>query len=156
MASLDELDKKLWKKLKKDAGIKKAKWFKKADASVGKYIESMSKAKAKFESTKVTADLLSYMSALEDLEKVFGKFLDKKGLDAEIDDSDMKKGEKEKLISEIDNWKKEISGETDGLKKKIAKINKSTGGDMKKIDALDAKNKKAFWDKSGISDTFNI
>ena len=45
---LGDLDGKFWKNLKKQAGIKSSGWFKKADASVGKHIEDLNKARLKF------------------------------------------------------------------------------------------------------------
>lgn len=153
--NLADLDGKFWKTLKKQAGIKSSGWFKKADASVGKYIEALNKAREKFLHTDLSEDLLDYQKALDKLADTFDKFIDKKGLD-EVDSGDLKKKEKDDLLADIKAWGLEIAAAKEDLDKKLKKLVISTGGDLKKIDKLDRVKKKAVWDQSGISDTFNI
>ena len=153
--SLDDLDKKLWKRLKKEAGIKSSKWFKKADASVGKYIESMNKAKKKFEQSQMATDLLKFQDALDDLNKAFNKFADAKHLD-DIPDTDLKADEKKKLYADIATWKDDIQDAKDKLDKKIKKLVNATGGDVKKINSMEAKKRVAVWNQIGIGDTFDL
>ena len=67
---LSELDKKFWKELKKNAGIKSSGWLKKADAAVGAKIEALNKARGKFDTIGTTQELLKYIDALEELSRV--------------------------------------------------------------------------------------
>lgn len=152
---LEDLDGKFWKTLKKNAGIKSSGFFKKADASVGKHIEALNKAREKFEYSQITEDLLDYQKKLDKLAETFDKFIDSKKLD-EIGEEDLKKKEKEELASDIKEWSKEIAAAKEDLDKKLKKLLLAAKGDLKKLDVLDKEKKKAVWDKSGISDTFNL
>lgn len=146
--SIYDLDKKLWKELKKNAGVKKSKWFQKADAAVGKHIEAVVKARDKFESGGyLVSDLLKYQSAIEQLEKVFDKFVDSKGL-AEIDDGDLKKEEKKKLVAEITNWKNELDKILVGLDKGISTLLKAVNNDVDKLDKAEKGKRKEVLDKT--------
>ncbi|MDX1948365.1 MAG: hypothetical protein SFU86_23450 [Pirellulaceae bacterium] len=153
--SLAELDGKFWKTLKKQAGIKSSGWFKKADASVGKQIETLNKAREKFELSDLTEDLLSYQKALDKLAETFDKFVNKKGLD-EVEEGDLKKKEKEELAADIKSWSEEIAAAKVDLDQKIKKLLLAVGGDLKKLDKLEKAKKKEVWKQVGFNDTFNI
>ena len=153
--NLEDLDGKFWKTLKKKAGIKSSGWFKKADASVGKHIDALNEARKKFRFSDLTEDLLKYQEALDKLASTFSKFMDVKGL-KEIEEDDIKKAEKEALVEEIQEWDRQIQQAKKDLQGKIEKLMKATGGDVKKIDKLDKGKKREVWDKTGISDTFNL
>jgi len=142
--SLDHLDKKLWKKLKSNAGIKSTKLFTKADASVGKHIANMNKAKKKYQTTYMYADLLKYITELGKLRKSFDSFFDAKGL-KEFEAHDPKG----QLGKEIQVWKKQIA-ETE---KELVKKFKAADGkikDKKVFEQADAKSKKEPWRKMGF------
>ena len=153
--NLADLDGKFWKNLKKQAGVKSSGWFKKADASVGKHIEALNKAREQFVHTDLTEDLLKYQKALDKLAETFDKFVDKKELD-EVDEGDLKKKEKQDLAADILAWSKEIADAKADLDEKLKNLLLAVGGDLKKLDKLDRGKKKAVWDQSGISKTFNL
>jgi len=153
--SLEELDSKFWKTLKKNAGIKSSGFFKKADASVGKHIEALNKAREKFEFTQLTEDLFSYQKALDKLADTFDKFVSAKHLD-EIEENDLKKKEKDELVLEIKKWSGQIATAKEDLDKKLKKFVASLGDKLDKFDSLEGPKKKVVWDKIGISDTFNL
>ena len=116
--SLDELDKKTWKQMKKEAGIKSAGWFKKADASVGKYVEAAQKARKRFEDGALAEDLIKYQDALNNLSNAFDEFVKSKGLE-KMEDGELEHSERKVLLQDIKDWKEEIDEvlERDDLKK---------------------------------------
>src|SRR5579859_1873483 len=63
-----------WKKVKKDAGIKKTKWYVAGSVAVGSKIEALNKARAAYKSTKSMKDLMKYFKTLEDFSKALDKF----------------------------------------------------------------------------------
>lgn len=72
---LKNMTKSNWEALKKNAGIKSAKWYEKAHADVGGYIDKMQKARTKYKANKNDQTVKEYNSALVDLHKAFDKFL---------------------------------------------------------------------------------
>jgi hypothetical protein len=147
MTALADLDKKLWKELKKDAKIKSSGWFKKADASVGKHIAALNKAREKFESTKMAGDLLKYQAALDTLAAAFDAFCSKKGLDELQDGADVKK---EDLRDQIEDWRSDIAAEKSLLDIEIAKLKKAAGPNLEKLDQLEAQKRIEVWNKSKL------
>jgi hypothetical protein len=145
---IEDLDKKLWKELKKNAGIKNSSWFKKADAAVGKHLSAVGKARDKFEKGGyLLEDLLKYQSALQDLDKVFDKFMDTKGLD-DVDEGELKAKEKKELAAEIEDWKEQIDTLLQGLDKGIKTLMKAVGNDVKKLDSAEKGKRKQIMDKT--------
>jgi hypothetical protein len=110
MVALKNLDKKEWKRLKKDADIKSNPWWKKADAAVGSAIDKYQTARGKWHSGKSFDNFMKYMGALEDLDKTFGKFLNKKDLTKNTASQD--------LQSDIEEWRQEITSKRAALEKK--------------------------------------
>ncbi len=150
---LEDLDKKFWKELKKKAGIKSTGFFKKADAAVGSKIEAVNKARSRFVDIGTTAELLKYRDALQALSDTFDKFCSKKSLD-DIDETDVKKTEKEQLVDDIEDWKKEIDDALTNLNKKFKQISttlEKKGGD-KVLESMDAEKRLDFWQKTGVLD----
>ena len=80
-ASLDHLDKTTWKLIKKEAGIKKSGFLKKADANVGSNITKFKAAHAKWAATRIklpSGDLKLLQSAIaagEALQTALKKFV---------------------------------------------------------------------------------
>lgn len=150
---LEDLDKKFWKELKKKAGIKSTGFFKKADAAVGSKIEALNKARDRFKDIGTTAELLKYKDALEALAVTFDKFCSKKSLD-DIDETDVKKDEKEQLAKDIEQWNVDIAIALQKLDKKFTKIKETLdkkGGDEMLLK-MDAGKRLDFWEKTGILD----
>ncbi|ADB14927.1 hypothetical protein Psta_0231 [Pirellula staleyi DSM 6068] len=145
--NLDDLDKKLWKKLKSNAGIKSSGFFKKADASVGKYISAAVKARDKFADTYLAEDLLKYQDALKKLDEAFDKFVTTKHLD-DIDDGDLKANEKKELASEIESWREQIDKLIKGLDSGVKTLYKGVGGDWGKFDQAEKGKRKVVMDKT--------
>lgn len=73
--TLANLTKDGWSKLKKDAGIKSAGFFKKHDAAVGKAVASFQKARKKWAGTPGLQSSIDLFTAMSSLEKAFDKFL---------------------------------------------------------------------------------
>lgn len=145
---IEDLDKKLWKDLKKNAGIKNSGWFKKADASVGKHLAAVGKARDKFEKGGyLLEDLLKYQDSLKELDKVFDKFMDTKGLD-DVDEGELKAKEKKELATEIEDWKEQIDKLVSGLDKGIKTLLKAVGNDVKKLDSAEKGKRKQIMDKT--------
>lgn len=107
---LKNLTKSYWANLKKDAGIAKSSWYKKADANVGPAITKLEKARAGWKKEKCYETFLKYVSALESLDKSFDKFVDKKDVESTA--------EKKNIVKEIMDWKKEVADKLSNLKKK--------------------------------------
>jgi hypothetical protein len=147
MTALADLDKKLWKDLKKDAKIKSSGWFKKADASVGKHIAALNKSREKFESSKMAGDLLKYQAALNALADAFDAFSSKKGLDDLQDGADIKK---EALRNQIEDWRRDIAAEKNLINTEIAKLKQAAGPNLEKLDELEAQKRIEFWNKSKL------
>jgi len=118
--SLDDLDKKIWKQMKKEAGIKSAPWFKKADASVGKYVEAAKKARLRYQDGKLAEDLIKYQDALQKLAEAFDDFVSSKGLNS-VDDEQLEFSEKKVLLNDIKDWQTEIQEVLEKLKKALLK-----------------------------------
>jgi hypothetical protein len=110
VVALKKLDKKEWKRLKKDADIKSNPWWKKADAAVGSAIDKYQTAREKWHSNKSLETFSKYMGALGDLDKTFGKFLDKKDLTKNTASKD--------LQSDIEAWRQEITSKLAALARK--------------------------------------
>ncbi len=146
---LEDLDKKTWKKLKSDAGIKATPWFKKSDASVGSYVAKAIKARESYQATLLATDLLKYQDALGDLKKAFEDFIDSKGL-TELGKSDKKYDKKSDLLKEIQDWINEINDEINSTKLALAKFGKVLGDDPEKFEKAEAKKKKEVWGKMGL------
>lgn len=144
---LEDLDKKLWKKMKSSAGIKSSGFFKKADSSVGKYIAAAIKARNKFEDGYLAEDLLAYKDALKDLDKAFDKFVTAKHLD-DIDDSAFKANEKKELAAEIDTWRDRIDTLLKGLDSGVKTLLKATDNDLEKLDQAEKGKRKAIMDRT--------
>jgi hypothetical protein len=70
----------MWSALKKNAGIAKAPWWKAADAAVGPALGKLETAKKKWEAKNSYETAGSYVVALFDVHKAFGKFITKKDL----------------------------------------------------------------------------
>jgi hypothetical protein len=147
MTALAELDKKLWKELKKDAKIKSSGWFKKADASVGKHIAALNKAREKFESSKMASDLLKYQAALNSLATAFDAFSSKKGLDELQDGADVKK---EALRDQIEDWRNDIAAERTLINSEIQKLQQAAGPNLEKLDQIEAQKRIEVWNKSKL------
>jgi hypothetical protein len=147
-AILDKDFTKVWQGLKKNAGIKSSPWFKKADAAVSKKVEAYQKALAKAKSG-LAEDLLKVGEALTAMEQAFTKFVDAKGLD-DIAEKDLKKAEKTALVNEIKKYKLEVTQERVSFDAKWKKLSELTGGDIKKIQALEASKKKELWKEMGV------
>ena len=145
--ALADLDKKLWKDLKKDAKIKSSGWFKKADASVGKHIATLNKAREKFESSKMASDLLKYQAALNALADAFDAFSSKKGLDDLQDGANLKK---EALRNEIEGWRRDIAAEKNLINTEIAKLQQAAGPNLEKLDQIEAQKRIDVWNKSKL------
>jgi hypothetical protein len=139
---------KVWQALKKNAGVKSSPWFKKADAAVSKKVEAYQKAVAKAKSG-LSSDLVKVKDALEAMDKAFKDFLDTKGLN-EVKETDLKKTEKETLVKEITNYKREVEEEKKKFEVQFKKLMAACKNDLKKIDSLDAKKKVEIWDSMGI------
>lgn len=73
--ALKLMTKSSWETKKKNAGIKSAKWYEKAHADVGGYIDKMQKARTKYQANKNDQTVKEYNSALVDLQKAFEKFV---------------------------------------------------------------------------------
>ena len=147
MTALADLDKKLWKELKKDAKIKSSGWFKKADASVGKHIAALNKAREKFESSKMASDLLKYQAALNTLSVAFDDFSNKKGLDQLQDGADVKK---DALRQQIEGWRRDIATEKTLIDTEIQKLKAAAGPNLEKLDQLEAQKRIDIWNKSKL------
>lgn len=145
--NLEDLDKKLWKKLKSNAGIKSSGFFKKADSSVGKYIAAAVKARDKFTDTYLAEDLLKYQDALKKLDEAFDKFVTAKHLD-DIDEGDLKAKEKKELADEIDSWRDQIDKLIKGLDSGVKTLYKGVGGDWEKFDKAEKGKRKVVMDKT--------
>jgi hypothetical protein len=147
MTALADLDKKLWKDLKKDAKIKSSGWFKKADASVGKHIAALNKAREKFESSKMASDLLKYQAALNALADAFDAFSSKKGLDDLQDGANVKK---EALRNQIEGWRRDIAAEKNLINTEIAKLQQAAGPNLEKLEQLEAQKRIEIWNRSKL------
>jgi hypothetical protein len=147
MTALADLDKKLWKDLKKDAKIKSSGWFKKADASVGKHIAALNKARERFENSKMASDLLKYQDTLNALAAAFDAFSSKKGLDDLQDGADIKK---EALRNQIEGWRRDIAAEQNVINTEIAKLKQLAGPNLEKLDRLEAQKRIEVWNKSKL------
>ncbi len=145
--NLDDLDKKLWKKLKSNAGIKSSGFFKKADSSVGKFISAAVKARDKFTDSYLATDLVKYQDALKALDDAFDKFVTSKHLD-EIDDGDLKANEKKELAKEINAWRDEIDKLVNGMNSGVKTLFKAVDGDWEKFDKAEKGKRKAVMDKT--------
>lgn len=147
--NLKDLDKQLWKELKKNAGIKKAGFFKKADASIGKYIENLNKAREKFQRDDLLEDLVEYHKALEKLAENFDKFVEVKHLDA-IDEDDLNREQKEELRREITKWSQQIQTEYQSMLGAYRRINQLAEEQRTTINSLDKQKKKEVWKSIGV------
>lgn len=146
---LEDLDSKFWKELKKNAGIKKSGWFKKADAGIGGLIEKVNKTRDAFRNSDMVEDLFKYQKALDALAEGFSKFIEKKNLD-DISEDDVKKEEKEELVADLKEWSKEIDRAKKDLDGKILKLHKAVDGDFKKIEQSEKKKRREVWNKMGL------
>lgn len=135
--ALKNLKKAYWTKLKDDAGIAKAPWYKKADAAVGPAIAKLEKARARWKGEKSFDTYLGYFNALEALDDAFSKFVKKKDVDSSA--------EKKDVAKEINDWRDEIASKLDRLKTKYP------------ISKLEALNKQAMGDRAAdIFEKLNV
>jgi hypothetical protein len=118
-----------WRKLKKAAGIESQPFWKKADANVGPAIDKVDAARAKWKQKKDKETALSYILALEKLDKAFDKFLAKK----DVASSDVKQD----LAKQIAGWKDEVKDKLKKLQVLLPKLAKDWNDDgMKIIDSI--------------------
>lgn len=145
---LDKKFSRLWQSLKKNAGVKASPWFKKADAAVSPKFEVYQQALGQAKSGLV-GDLLKLGKALRDLEEMFVKFVDAKGL-APLGDDDAKKTEKQALVNEIKRCKSEVQHERSMFDSRLKSALAAADNDLKKLDSIEASKKKELWKGFGI------
>jgi hypothetical protein len=99
-----------WKKVKKDAGIKKTKWYVAGSVAVGSKVEALNKARAEYKATKSLKSIMKYFKTLEDFAKALDKFAAEK---------DFKKDVNGALAAAIVGWRKEATDKSMSLAKKV-------------------------------------
>jgi hypothetical protein len=99
-----------WKKVKKDAGIKKTKWYVAGSVAVGSKVEALNKARAEYKATKSLKSIMKYFKTLEDFAKALDKFAAEK---------DFKKDVNGALATAIVGWRKEATDKSISLAKKV-------------------------------------
>jgi hypothetical protein len=99
-----------WKKVKKDAGIKKTKWYVAGSVAVGAKVEALNKARAEYKGAKSLKAIMKYFKTLEDFAKALDKFAAEK---------DFKKDVNGALAAAIVGWRKEASDKSISLAKKV-------------------------------------
>jgi hypothetical protein len=99
-----------WKKVKKDAGIKKTKWYVAGSVSVGSKIEALNKARAEYKSAKSLKSIMKYFKTLEDFAKALNKFAAEKDFKKDVDGA---------LATAIVGWRKEAAEKSISLAKKV-------------------------------------
>ncbi len=106
MPKLEDLTKKEWTRIKKNAGIEKEKKFLKSDASVGKHVSTLVSARDKFNTTPSKKSLETYFLALTRLGKALTDFSNAKDLDTKAAKS---------LKTDIGAWQREIDAKSKSL-----------------------------------------
>src|SRR5437660_1198581 len=96
--ALSALTSDVWKVVKKDAGIKKTKWYVAGSVSVGSKVEAVNKARAAYKSSKNWKTINKYITTLDALEKALGKFVKEKDFKKDVDG---------KLAAMIHGWQVE-------------------------------------------------
>jgi len=99
-----------WKKVKKDAGIKKTKWYVAGSVSVGSKVEALNKARTEYKGAKSLKALMKYFKTLEDFAKTLDKFAKEKDFKKDVDGA---------LATAIVAWRKEASDKSLSLAKKF-------------------------------------
>jgi hypothetical protein len=97
----------------------------------------------------LVGDLLKLGKALRDLEEMFVKFVDAKGL-APLGDDDAKKTEKQALVNKIKRCKSEVQHERSMFDSRLKSALAAADNDLKKLDSIEASKKKELWKGFGI------
>lgn len=99
MPKLGNLTKAEWKRIKKNAGIKKQSVG--SSASVGKYVDALVKAQRKFDNAQTLTNIMGFNSALGNLKTALNNFKASKV-------TDLAKDQAKSLKVDIDSWIEEI------------------------------------------------
>jgi hypothetical protein len=145
---LDKKFTKVWQSLKNNAGINSSPWFKKADAAISKKLEAYQASLLKAQSGLVE-DLLRLGKALRDLDGMFVKFVDAKGL-SQIRDAEVKESAKVTVVAEVKRYKAKVQHERNLFDSRLKSALAAADNDLKTLESIEASKKKELWKGFGV------